>query len=144
MKEPQIIKASLTSDCTCEVYDEETDSTKLDEYGEPARPDYCFGECWQESEYDFTDNLLKPYLAVKGWELDTPIKITCGRMSWRGVSGYAHATPETLLDKLTINGDFRLEFEFDGENLTAVRYSHDEPVGTGRFEFELSDESEVE
>lgn len=144
MKETQIIKATLTSDCTCEVYDEETEDTKLDEYGDPVRPESCFGDCWQESEYDFTENILKPYLSVKGWDLDTPIKVTCGRMSWRGVSGYAYTTPERLLDTLAINGDFRLEFEFDGENLTAVRYSHDEPVGTGTFEFELSDESEDE
>lgn len=144
MTETQILKATLTSDCTCEVYDEETDTTKLDEYGEPARPDYCFGDCWKESEYDFTENLLNPYLAVKGWDLDTPIKVVCGRMSWRGVSGYAYTTPEKLLDTLTLNGDFRLEFEFDGESLTAVRYSHDEPVGTGTFEFELSDEDEDE
>jgi uncharacterized protein YkuJ len=33
-------------------------------------------------------------------------------------------------------------FEFDGENLTAIRYSHDEPMGTGKFEIELSDEQD--
>ncbi len=132
--ETQIIKAELDSNCTCEVYDEETDTS------EPS--EHCYGDCWIDSKYDFTENLLKPYLAVKGWELDTPIKVVCGRMSWRGVSGYAYTTPEKLLETLSLDGDFRLVFEFDGENLTAIRYSHDEPVGTGKFEFELSDEQD--
>lgn len=132
--ETQIIKAELDSNCTCEVYDEETDTS------EPS--ENCYGDCWIDSKYDFTENLLKPYLDVKGWELDTPIKVVCGRMSWRGVSGYAYTTPEKLVETLSLNGDFRLVFEFDGENLTAIRYSHDEPVGTGKFEFELSDEQD--
>jgi hypothetical protein len=139
--ETQAIKAELDNNCTCEVYDDETGEPILNEYGYPKQPEYCFGECWTDSVYDFTECLLKPYLAVKGWELDTPIKVVCGRMTWTNSRGYAYTTPEKLIDTLTLNGDFRLVFEFDGENLTAVRYSHDEPVGTGKFEFELSDES---
>ena len=49
-------------------------------------------------------------------------------MNWNHVSGYAMATPKTILDKLTLNGDFRLTFEFDEEEnvFNCVRSSHDE------------------
>lgn len=134
MTEIQIIKATLDSDCTCEYYDEDTDTSKPSES--------CYGDCWTESKDDFTENLLKPYLAVKGWTMDTPIKVSSSRMTWQGCSGWAYTTPERLVDTLTLNGDFRLEFEFDGNDLTAVRYSHDEPVGTGKFVIELSDEND--
>jgi hypothetical protein len=63
-------------------------------------------------------------------------------MTWQGIMGWAYTTPERLVDTLSLNGDFRLVFEFDGENLTAIRYSHDEPVGTGKFVIELSDEQD--
>jgi hypothetical protein len=62
MTETQKYTCTITSDCTCEIYDEETDSTKLDEYGYPARPEYCYGDCYNEAVYDFTDNFLPMWL----------------------------------------------------------------------------------
>jgi hypothetical protein len=56
-------------------------------------------------------------------------------MNWNHVSGWAEATPSTILNKLTLDGDFRLTFEFDEEENTfnCIRSSHDE-VGA-LFEF---------
>jgi hypothetical protein len=132
--EIQTLTAELDSDCSCEDYDEDTDTSKPSES--------CFGDCWTESKDDFTEHLLKPYLVVKGWEMDTPIKVASSRMTWQGIMGWAYTTPERLVDTLTLNGDFRLVFEFDGHDLTAIRYSHDEPMGTGKFVIELSDEQD--
>ena len=130
------IEATITNDCTCEVYDEETDSTKLDEYGYPARPDYCYGDCYTESVSDFMENLVKPFAEQKGWKLDDPIKVEANGLTWQGLTGHAFTTLERLVDTLSINGDYRLEFQYDtlAETLTARRYSHDEPVGTGVFQ----------
>jgi hypothetical protein len=61
------------------------------------------------------------------------------------MSGWAEATPETLIDKLTLNADFTLRFTITADNkrLTCVRSSHDE-MGAF-FEFEQAPaESEVE
>lgn len=132
--ETQTLTSELDSDCSCENYDEETETSKPSEY--------CYGDCWTDSKEDFVESLLKPYLVVKGWEMDTPIKVSSSRMTWQGCSGWAYTTPERLVDTLTLNGDFRLVFEFDGHDLTAIRYSHDEPMGTGKFVIELSDESD--
>jgi len=132
--ETQTLTAELDSDCSCEYYDEDTDTNIPSES--------CFGDCWTESKDDFTEHLLKPYLVVKGWEMDTPIKVASSRMTWQGIMGWAYTTPERLVDTLTLNGDFRLVFEFDGNDLTAIRYSHDEPMGTGKFVIELSDEQD--
>ena len=62
-------------------------------------------------------------------------------MTWQHLSGYTVATPETLIDKLTINGDFTLRFTLTGTTLEVVRASHDEYGAL--FEFEKIDESEV-
>ncbi len=133
-----IIKTTITSDCTCEIYDEETDSTMLDEYGDPKRPDYCYGDCYTESVYDFTENLLKPYAEATGWQLDHPIKVEVSSIGWQRRSGYTFTTLEGLVETLQIDGDFRIQFEYDDEeqSLTAIRYSHDEPTGTGTFTIE--------
>jgi hypothetical protein len=47
-------------------------------------------------------------------------------------------------DALSINGDFRLVFTYEDGEMSAVRYSHDEPTGTGKFEFRLATDDELE
>ena len=133
-----IIKSTITSDCTCEIYDEDTDSTKLDEYGEPARPEYCFGDCYTESVSDLMEALVKPYAEATGWNTTDPIKVEVSSIGWQRRSGYTFTTLDGLVKTLQIDGDFRLEFEYDDEekSLTARRYSHDEPTGTGEFTIE--------
>jgi hypothetical protein len=126
----EIMKWTLTSNCVC-----------VNENDEPS--ENCY-DCYVDELDLFKSEMLMPYLAGKGWELNTPIKVSNSRLGWRGVSGYAYTTPEKLIDTLTFDGDWTLRFEFDGHDLTAVRSSHDEPMGTGKFEIELSDEVQDE
>jgi hypothetical protein len=63
-------------------------------------------------------------------------------MTWLGRSGYAFATPETLIDKLTLNADFTLRFTLTDTTLEVVRASHDEFGAL--FAFDKIDESELE
>jgi hypothetical protein len=126
----EITEWKLTSQCVC-----------IDDNDEPSEE--CF-DCYQDELDLFESEMLMPYLAGKGWEMDTPIKVTNSRLGWRGISGYAYTTPEKLIEKLALDGEWTLRFEFDGHDLTAIRYSHDEPMGTGKFEFELSDEVQDE
>lgn len=131
--ETQIEKYTLTSDCVCEIIDDETGETKLDEYDSPVRPETCYGDCWWEQTDTLKHLILDPWLSANGWEVDTPIRVQGTRMNWNSVSGYADTTPEKLVDTLAINGDFTLYFTLNGKELTANRSSHDEPTGSPTF-----------
>jgi len=137
----EVIKAELSSDCYCEEYDEETGESKLDEQGEVVMSQVCFG-CYDDDKTYIQDDLIATWAERNGFEMDTPLKVNGSRMTWLSRSGYAYATPETLIDKLTLNGDFTLRFTLTGTTLEVVRASHDE-LGA-LFEFEKLDESEVD
>lgn len=141
METTEVIKAELSSDCYCEEYDEETGESKLDEQGEVVMSQVCFG-CYDDDKTYIQDDLIATWAERNGFEMNTPLKVNGSRMTWLSRSGYAYATPETLIDKLTLNGDFTLRFTLTGNTLEVVRASHDE-LGA-LFEFEKLDESEVE
>lgn len=129
----EIEKWELSTDCTCEVYDEETDTS--------SPSDYC-GGCWDDEVANLRECIIRPWVRANGWEMDTPIKVNGSRMTWQSIGGYAYTTPERLVNTLSLNGDFTLRFTLDGNTLTVVRSSHDE-LGAG-FEFEMADESEMD
>jgi len=132
------IEFELSSDCICVEYDDETGETKLDEQGNPVMSQVCF-DCYDEEKAFIQDQIIADWVKANAWELDTPLKINGKRMTWQHLSGYAYATPETLIDKLTLNGDFTLRFTLspDHKQLTCVRSSHDE-LGA-LFEFEQAE-----
>ena len=141
MDTTEVIKVELSSNCSCEEYDDETGESKLDEQGEVVMSQECFG-CYDDDKAYIQDEVITTWVERNGFEMNTPLKVNGSRMTWLGRSGYAYATPETLIDKLTLNGDFILRFTLTGNTLTVVRSSHDE-YGAG-FEFEKLDESELE
>jgi hypothetical protein len=125
------IEATLSSDCTCMVWDEE-----LDDYTE-EHADYCYG-CWDDSVYDFTENLLYPWYAANNYHDDTPIKIVSPNIGWMRQSAYKDTYAKDILDDLKINGDFTLRWTLEGDKLSCVRSSHDE-MGAS-FTFELRED----
>jgi hypothetical protein len=133
-EETQEYKAELTSDCTCEIYDEETGESKLDEYGYPERPDYCYG-CYEENLYDFTENFLPIWLERIGLSKDGKVMVVAENIRWNHTSGAGFADVDKLHKIMEIDGDFTNKFTIKGNELYAVRYSHDEPTGTGRWTF---------
>jgi hypothetical protein len=141
MTTTEVMKYELVSDCTCEEYDEETGESKVDEQGDPIQSIVCFG-CYDDDKTYIQDEIITTWVERNGFEMTTPLKVNGKRMTWQHLSGYAHATPETLIDKLTINGDFTLRFTLTGTTLEVVRASHDEYGAL--FEFEKLDESELE
>lgn len=126
--------ATLTSDCVCEVYNEETDSVELDEYGDPKRPDYCYG-CYEEEVAQFYDNFLPLWLEKANLTLDDELFVLATGIGWRKVTEAGSFFAKELHKVMEINGDFRNVFTIKGDELTAIRYSHDEPVGSGRWTF---------
>lgn len=125
------VDATLESNCTCEYYDE--DDNLVPSY------DDCFG-CWEDSVYDFNENILVPWMNANDYHDKTPIKIVSPNLGWMRRSGYCDTYAEEILDKLKINGDFTLRFTLTGDKLECVRSSHDE-MGA-YFEFELREEEE--
>ena len=124
METTETLTALLSTACEC-----------LDDEGNTA--EYCdgCGDWMQEG----TLELFSYWLERNG----DPQRVTCNGygMGWRRLNGSATAEAtgkqsleERLLDLLTLNGDFTIRYTLEGNTLTAIRYSHDEPTGA-RFEF---------
>jgi hypothetical protein len=115
--ETTVVKFEITSDCTCEIYDEDTDTSK------PS--DYCYG-CWEDEKDNFKYEILNPWLEANGWDEDTIVYVFSGNMNWNKVAGWTNIRASEAIDCLTLNGDFTLRYELNGKDLTCVRSSHDE------------------
>jgi hypothetical protein len=115
------LTASVTTDCLCENED-----------GTPQ--EYCFGDCYEWQKEDVFLLLGEWYLA-NGIDENDPIKIEVDRIGWTNSGAYKWTTPMELDGALSLNGDFRIEWYLENGELTARRWSHDEPVGTGLFTF---------
>jgi hypothetical protein len=114
---------SVTTDCLCGEGDTDT------------LTEYCSGECYEWQKEDVFA-LLGEWYVVNGIEEDDPILINAESVGWQNRSGFKWTTPMELDGALSLNGDFKIEWYLeDGETLTARRWSHDEPTGTGLFTF---------
>lgn len=125
------VKVTLESNCTCEYYDE--DDNLVPSY------DDCFG-CWEDSKEYFNEVIMYPWMAANDYHDKTPIKIVSPNLGWMRRAGYKDTYVDDIVNSLTINGDFTLNFTLTGDKLECVRSSHDE-MGA-YFEFELREEEE--
>jgi hypothetical protein len=110
-----IYESEMTTDCTC-----------IDENGY-QRPNDCWGWCYQDAEQDVA-YLIEEWVERSDTATDT-VRIESNRMNWDGVSGYAVVDIDKLINTVKINAEYRLRFKLERNNLTIVRYSHDEPMG---------------
>jgi hypothetical protein len=129
------LQYELSSNCSCETYDEDTDTST------PSNE--CWG-CYDDDLGNIKHDLLNKWISANEFELDTPIKIIGSGMTWRGVSGYKITTPEHLVSSLTGDYDYILRFyaNADYTTLKVVRSSHDE-FGAS-FEFEQATQDELD
>lgn len=108
--------------------------------------DYCdgCGDWMQEGTLELFSYWLE--------RIDNPQRVRCNgsAMGWRRLDGYAIADANAsqpmarqLLELLTLNGDFTINYTLEGKTLSAIRYSHDEPTGA-RFEFIAEEEEATE
>lgn len=119
------LETTITSDCVCYKTDEYGEGV-LDKNGEAVPSDYCYGDCYAEQVFDFTDNILPYWLEAKAIMADSPVRINGSGMTWRGVSGYADTSARGIVKALEINGDFTLRITYEDGELSIVRSSHDE------------------
>lgn len=137
MTETTLTTVTLATECECEIYDEETGEFR------PSDGTECFG-CYDTAWDDFIENLYTPWLAVIGADDATRIRIDGTGMGWMRMSGWASVSARDIHSTMGLTGDYRIEYYFDGTTLTARRWSHDEPVGTGVFTFTLDANNEDE
>jgi hypothetical protein len=116
---------TLTNDCVCTKFDEETGEEMVDEYGNPVPSDYCHN-CYEDELYSFNEFVLDEWLARNDADRDTRIIVSSEAMNWNKVAGYASVSAKDLVDTLSINSSWILRFTLDDKELTVVRSSHDE------------------
>lgn len=125
-------KIELDTYCACRYCDTcgmGTESPTCDEcQAETREMDYCDGACW-EYKIDWLDESLDEWYLLVG--NPSYLRLDGSRMGWQSRSGYKviKATRKELLSTLFSVGDARLDFIFNGAELTITRYSHDEPMG---------------
>ena len=144
MAEPIVYE--LSSNCRCTVYDSETDSEVLDDNGNPVPSEYCDG-CWQDDQSNTEYDIIHPWQIANDIADQDYIVINANKVSWRNVDGYALSKGDfkSILKTLTFDGDWTLKITYDGDKtMTAQRWSHDEPTGTGIFTFRKATEEEIE
>lgn len=113
-----VAEAELTSDCTCEDWDTDTDTMT------PAES--CWG-CFDDAKDNFQFSVLEPWLKANDWDTETLVHVFGANMNWNRVSGWTDVRASELLDSVTLNGDFKLRFVLlDDNSLICVRSSHDE------------------
>jgi hypothetical protein len=91
----------------------------------------CQGNlCWEIAKEDIDIMMTDWFESITNNNIPNAIvKFSGKNMGWTRATGYAYASIDDGLQPLYINSDFRLVATRDGDNLTVVRYSHDEPVG---------------
>jgi hypothetical protein len=115
---------SVTTDCLCGEGDTDT------------LTEYCSGECYEWQKEDVFA-LLGEWQLLNNVDEDDTIRINASSVGWQGKSGYKDTDILELHGALSLNGDFKIDWYLEGNELTARRWSHDEPVGTGIFTFDI-------
>jgi hypothetical protein len=127
--------ATVTTECTCENYDDATDTY------EPS--DYCYGDCGEMAWEDAIELIAQ---WAKHWDTDA-VRIEATNATWQRLRGYTELTFHNefseALRAFTIGGDFRLELSVDElGQLSVRRFSHDEPMGCSMVALPISEWSE--
>lgn len=123
------ISATVSTDCSCEIYNEETD-----EYEEAED---CLGDCY-ELQKDDVFYVIGEWQRLNEIDEDDFILIKGRGIGWQNLEGTAKTNILDLDGVLAINGDFTISWTLDIETkqLRARRTSHDEPMGA-YFEFDF-------
>lgn len=113
--------ATLSTDCSCVSEIPGEDFTD------------CLG-CYDD-DHALVTELFEAWIERNGDKATDTIRIDGKAMGWQRLDGYKIMEGYKVKDlptSLGLNGsDYRLEYELDGAELTATRWSHDEPTGAG-------------
>lgn len=110
-----IYTVELSNTCSCE-----------DEEGNYVSD--CWGFCWDDA-LDEANNLIRTWLERNNTNETSNVHIQGRNMTWLRSDGWIVVQPERVIEAIKLNADFRIVFTLNGTDLSAVRYSHDEPTG---------------
>ena len=117
----------ISSHCICLDYD-----------GNPSN------DCW-DCYQDAKDNLhytIVNWLGENNASTNAIVEIQGKNMTWERLDGTAEVNANSILSTLELDrADYRIEFKLDGKELTAKRWSHDEPMGAS-FTFSIQKEQD--
>lgn len=116
------LSGTITTMCTCEAYDIESDTSR------PS--DYCYGDCWDMQVEDF-GQVVEPLFNRDAVGDKYPFTIDGIRLWDRTIGGVALVkNAEDLVRAMSVNSDYTLEWEFDDEtNNLGARLSHHDGTG---------------
>jgi hypothetical protein len=125
----EVMISEVSSDCSCEDYNEEI--------GEFEPMEYCYGDCYEYQQED-AKYVIGEWQKLNEIEEDDLIRINGTGIGWQSRSGYKDTDILKLHEALSFDGDFRITWTLDIPNkkLTARRSSHDEPMGAN-FEIDF-------
>jgi hypothetical protein len=135
----------LSSNCRCTQTDDDGNELK-DENGYAIPSESCDG-CWQDDLSNTEYDIIHPWQEANDIADQDYVVINANRISWRNVDGYALSKGDfkSILKTLTFDGDWTLKITLNADKtMTAQRWSHDEPTGTGIFTFRKATEEEIE
>lgn len=123
------ISATVSTDCQCDNYNEET--------GEYEPMEYCLGDCYELQKEDVF-YVIGEWQHLNEIDEDDLIVIKGRGIGWQNLEGSAKTNILELHGMLAINGDFTISWTLDIPNKTlrARRTSHDEPMGA-YFDFDF-------
>jgi hypothetical protein len=136
----------ITNGCICVETDQDTGEVVVDKDGDEVPSAYCFG-CYDEEVENLDYCLVNEWREHHGIDKDTKLVVLGEGMFWTNVSGWTiakNATAQAIVEAMDINTEWRIDFRLEDNELSAVRYSHDEPTGTGRFRFRPATDEELE
>ena len=117
----------ISSSCIC--YDDE---------GNPI--DDCWG-CYEDAKENLHHFLIQ-WLGENNAPSGTMVYIQGKDMTWQRLDGHAAVSANLILSTLELDrADYRIEFTLNGKELTAKRWSHDEPMGAS-FTFSIQKEQD--
>ena len=117
----------LTNHCIC-----------LDDDGNPAND--CW-DCYQTAE-DNLHYMIVDWLGENDAQSDAIVEIKGKDMTWQRLDGAAEVNANSILSTLELErAQYRIQFELNGKELTAKRWSHDEPMGAS-FTFNIKKEQD--
>lgn len=115
----------LSSSCIC-----------CDDEGNPA--DDCW-DCYQDAKENL-HYMLVNWLGENDAASDSIVEIQGKDMTWQRLDGATEVNANSILSTLELErAEYRIQFQLDGKELTAKRWSHDEPMGAS-FTFNIKKE----
>ena len=135
MNKTELFTGTMTSSCTCAVYDE-----TIGEFTNEPAPE-CYGNCWEWALDDFATVIqeLRDNAETNWWRVEN-LKL------WdRQVSGMFYAkTVEEMLRGMTVNGEWYMRYTVFSDHIEYSLSHHDAPMGSSSVLRAVTDEQREE